>query len=324
MTTSPGVTGAGPANCSEMEAMSRRYLQWMEVLNYSKATIEGYTLMLKYFRRWCEEQGIFSPQEVTGVILEQYQNYLHTYLTDKGRPMTQSSQNGRMVVLRMFFSWLSRANYLLYNPASELELSRKEERLPGAVLSHEEFEEIVRQVNLEEPLGFRDRAMLETFYSTGIRRRELLNLEMGHIDGGKGTLMVRQGKNKKDRLIPIGERALYWIGAYLTHLRAALAFAPGIETLFLNIKGYPLAPGTVTVLMAKYIKKSGINKPGSCHIFRHSMATAMVENGADIRFVQEMLGHKSLSTTQVYTRLSIEKLKEVHRRCHPGTLNPEP
>ena len=299
-------------NHSEMEIMSWRYLQWMEVLNYSKATIEGYTMLLKYFRRWCEEQDIFRPQEVTGAILEQYQNYLHTYLTEKGSPMTLSSQNVRMVVVRMFFRWLTRANYLIYNPASELKLPRKEERLPGAILTHPEFEKIVGQVDLKEQLGFRDRAMLETFYSTGIRRKELLNLEVGHINAEKGTLMVRQGKNNKDRVIPIGERALFWIGEYLGYLRPALAFDPGIETLFLSIKGYPLAPMTVTVLMTKYIKKSGINKPGSCHIFRHSMATIMVENGADIRFVQEMLGHKSLDTTQIYTRLSIDKLKEVH------------
>jgi len=303
---------------SEMEVMMQRYIQHLESRNYSKGTQELYRRLLKYFCSWCEERGIERAQEVTRSMLERYQRWLYHFRTSQGRSLSAATQGQRLTTIRMFFSWMSKANYLLYNPASELELPRRGERLPQAILSHEEVERIMQEVNLDGQMGFRDRAMLETLYSTGIRRAELCNLEIADVDTSKGTLMVRQGKNSKDRLIPIGERALVWIEKYLCDLRPLIAPSPDNGILFITRDGCRFNPSVLTQKLGKYLEKAGIEKPGSCHIFRHSMATAMLENGADIRFIQEILGHKHLDTTQIYTRVSIAKLKEVHSKSHPG------
>lgn len=303
---------------SEMEIMMRRYLQYLETRNYSKATLRNYHSALKHFRLWMEDRGLSTPQTITRAMLERYQTHLHNIKTTKGKALAVVTQSLHLTSIRLFFSWLAKHNHLLYNPSSELELPRLGDKLPKAILSPEEIETIMQQVDLKKPLGYRDRAILETFYSTGIRRQELCNLEIGHIDVTRGAVMIREGKFNKDRLIPIGERALAWIDKYLSDVRPSLAFDTENKILFLNYKGYAFKPDGLSELVRKYIQDAGIDKPGACHLFRHSMATAMLDNGADIRYIQDMLGHASIETTKIYTRVSITKLKEVHARAHPG------
>jgi integrase/recombinase XerD len=179
----------------------------------------------------------------------------------------------------------------------------------------------VNQANVDENLGVRDRAILETLYSTGIRRMEVIGLSLFDLDVERGTLMVRQGKGKKDRMIPIGDRAVAWIEKYVTEVRPGLVVEPdshveGGGTLFLTNTGDPFTPNRLTQLVRNYVDAAAIGKRGACHLFRHTMATIMLENGADIRFIQEMLGHAELSTTQIYTQVSIKKLKEIHTATH--------
>jgi integrase/recombinase XerD len=303
---------------SGMEIMMRRHLQWMETTHYSIETIKGRRLLLKYFCLWCEERGVLKPQEVTRDILERYQRYLTLYRDKKGKPISRSTQCTRITAVRMFFGWLAKHNHIIYNPSSELDLPRQERKLPAVILSHEEIEQIMQQVNLNEPMGYRDRAILETLYSTGIRRKELCNLEIHDLDMEKELVMVRQGKNNKDRLIPIGERALIWIEKYLSDVRPFLLPQEGNYYLFLSRYGGRLIPKELSRIARKYFDRGSIEKHGACHIFRHSMATNMLENGADIRYIQEILGHASVETTQIYTHVSIARLKEVHDRTHPG------
>ncbi len=169
-----------------------------------------------------------------------------------------------------------------------------------------------------EQMGLRDRAILETLYSTGIRRMEVVNLTVYDLDMERGTLMVRQGKGKKDRMVPIGERAVAWLERYLNDTRPGLVVPPDDATFFLTSSGEPLSPSRLTQLVREYVDAAEIGKRGACHLFRHTMATLMLENGADIRYIQEMLGHAELSTTQIYTRVSIRRLKTVHALTHPG------
>ena len=159
--------------------------------------------------------------------------------------------------------------------------------------------------------------MLETLYSTGIRRAELLALQIFDLDTSRGTLLVRQGKGKKDRVVPIGERAL-WIDKYMNEARPSFVFAEDDCTLFLSVTGTPISALWMTAVVRQYADKSGLGKWGACHLFRHTMATLMLENGADIRFIQAMLGHAQLTTTELYTRVSIHKLKEIHSATHPS------
>lgn len=162
--------------------------------------------------------------------------------------------------------------------------------------------------------------MLETFYSTGIRRMEMANLTVFDVDHERGTLMVRQGKGKKDRMIPIGARALKWIDKYVHDVRPTLRLADDDGTLFLTHLGEAFTPNRLTQMVREYIDSAEIGKRGSCHLFRHTMATLMLENGADVRFIQAMLGHVSLETTQIYTQVSIKMLKEIHTATHPARL----
>jgi integrase/recombinase XerD len=224
------------------------------------------------------------------------------------------------VPLKSFFKWLARNNVILYNPASDLELPKLEKRLPRNVMNAAEAESVINQPDTTTPLGVRDRAILETLYSTGVRRMELVGLTLFDLDVSRGTVMVREGKGKKDRMIPIGERALAWIKKYLVDVRPTLVVPPDGGTLFLTVLGEPLSRNRLGELVREYVEKAGIVKKGSCHLFRHTMATLMLENGADIRFIQEMLGHENLSTTQIYTQVSIRKLKEIHTATHPAKM----
>lgn len=177
---------------------------------------------------------------------------------------------------------------------------------------------MLAQADLNDPIGLRDRAILEVLYSTGIRRREVVELSICSLDRDRGTLFIRKGKGRKDRIIPIGERAMAWVEKYVQEVRPKLAMEPDEGILFLTGEGEAVTPGHLTDQVSAYIEKAGIGKKGSCHLFRHTMATLMLEGGADIRFIQQMLGHESLNSTQLYTRVSIRKLKEIHTATHPG------
>jgi len=187
-------------------------------------------------------------------------------------------------------------------------------------VSVSEAEEVLAQPAVKEILGLRDRAILEVFYSTGIRRSELAGLGIYDFDWQRGWLTIRQGKGKKDRVIPIGERALAWVDRYVTEIRPRLLTRADEATVFLTHEGNPLTPTYLSELVHGYVDDAKIGKRGSCHLFRHTAATLMLENGADLRYVQEMLGHSSPETTQIYTRVSIRKLKEIHSATHPARL----
>jgi integrase/recombinase XerD len=222
------------------------------------------------------------------------------------------------VAIRTWFKWLARQDLILTNPASDLELPRLEKRLPKSILNEREAETILSVPDVHTELGLRDRAILETLYSTGIRRMELVNLKVQDIDCERGTLIVRQGKGKKDRMIPIGSRAVQWIEKYTSDVRPEFICGRDEGVLFLSRYGDAISTNNLTTLVRGYVEQSRIGKKGACHLFRHSMATLMLENGADIRFIQAMLGHVSLNTTEMYTQVSIKKLKEVHTLTHPA------
>lgn len=317
--TPRGVIG-DPCDPDSLYHFMQRFLAWQREKNYAEKTIEGREVYLRYFIQWCDERGLGRPPDITKPILERYQRYLFLYRKADGEPMSTRSQHTRITPVRAFFKWLTRQNYILYNPASDLELPKLEKRLPKHILTVGEVETILRQPDLDTITGLRDRALLETLYSTGIRRMEAINLKVFDIDTERGTLMVRQGKGKKDRMLPIGERALKWIEKYRDEARNELATNADDGTLFLTHLGEAFTPNRLTQLVRDYVDAAEIRKRGSCHLFRHTMATLMLENGADVRFIQAMLGHVSLETTQIYTQVSIRKLKDIHTATHPAKM----
>jgi len=297
-----------------------RYLEWLQVHNYAAPTVQNRQSYLGVFVAWCSERGLVTPREITKPILERYQRSLYTHRKSNGEPLTFRAQHARLIPVRAFFKWLARQNYLLYNPASEIELPRLEHRLPKHVLTKSEVEQVLAQPDMSEAMGLRDRAILEVFYSTGMRRSELMGLGLFDLDRERGTVMIRQGKGKKDRMIPIGERAIAWIDRYQTQVRPELVIERGNATLFLTQAGESFTPDRLTQLVRGYVNAADLGKSGSCHLLRHTMATLMLENGADIRYIQAMLGHAELSTTQIYTQVSIRKLKEIHSATHPAKV----
>jgi integrase/recombinase XerD len=313
----PKATVGDPNDAEGLYAWMKRYLEALRVKNYSERTVENRESYLSFFIAWCEARSIVRPQEVTKPILERYQRHLFHMRRDNGKPLSFRAQHSRLVPVRGYFKWLARQNVLLWNPASELELPRLERRLPKHVLTASEAEQVLAQPDVREPMGIRDRAILEVLYSTGIRRMEVLNLSVFDLDTERGTLMVRQGKGKKDRMVPIGEQAIAWLERYLKDVRPSLVMPPDDGTFFLAVTGEELSPNRLTQLARNYVNLADTGKKGACHLFRHTMATVMLENGADIRYIQEMLGHVELSTTQIYTQVSIKKLQAVHALTHP-------
>ena len=302
-----------------LEAMLAEYLSWTQVRNYSEATVRNRRVHIGFFLEWCNERGLQEPVEITRPVLERYQRYLFHYRKKSGEPLSFHSQHSRMAPVRVWFKWLVKQNYLLANPASEIELPRLGYRLPH-VLSVAEAEQVISQPDIHAPLGLRDRAILETLYSTGMRRLELIQLRLYDLDLARGIVTIRQGKGKKDRVIPIGDRAVAWIEKYLAESRPRLVVEPDASTLFLSADGEEISRDHLTFMARDYIAQAEIGKTGACHLFRHTMATLMLENGADIRFIQQMLGHAKLSSTQIYTQVSIRMLKQVHSMTHPAQL----
>jgi integrase/recombinase XerD len=293
-----------------------KHLAALAVKNYSPYTIRNRRVHIGFFLDWCTERGLSEPIDVTRTVLESYQRHLLHYRKSTGEALSFRSQLARLVPLRVWFKWMAREHYLLHNPASELELPRTGHRLPKAVLSIEEVERVLAQPDIHDVLGLRDRAILETLYSTGMRRLELATLKLHDLDLERGTIFINQGKGQKDRMIPIGERAAQWVAKYLEARQGAVSS----DTVFLSNAGEPFSLDHLSDLVRTYVDAAEIGKRGACHMFRHTMATLMLEGGADTRHIQVMLGHADLKTTQIYTHLAIRQLQEIHRATHPAKL----
>jgi integrase/recombinase XerD len=305
---------------SPLAALLEKHLEDLRVRNYSEYTVRNRRVHIKLFLDWCRERGIAEPVEVTRTVLESYQRHIFHYRKKDGSPLAFTGQQARLTPLRVWFRWLARQHYILHNPASELELPRTGMRLPKAVLSAAETEQVLAQTNIHDALGLRDRALLETLYSTGIRRLELVKLKRWDLDLERVTVTIRQGKGKKDRILPLGDRAAAWMRKYLDQARPQLAAEPDDHTVFVSNAGEALSLDYLTQLVRGYVEAAQVGKHGACHLFRHTMATLMHEGGADIRYIQAMLGHADLKTTEIYTHVAIRQLQAIHRATHPAKL----
>ncbi|MEO0415930.1 MAG: site-specific tyrosine recombinase XerC [Verrucomicrobiota bacterium] len=315
--------GGNPANrppddLGELARLVEEYLNFITVKGYSINTVDNRRDSLKIFLQWAHDRDITEIRIFTKPILENYQSYLWHWKKKNGQPLGVTTQRNRLSTLKDFFVYLSKQNHILANPASELELPRPEKRLPKPCPTKQEVERILSVPDISDPLGVRDRAMLELLYSTGIRRSELTKLKITDINRERGTLQIHLGKGNKDRVVPVGDRALQWIENYLTNVRPRLLLNHTEKAMFLTSYGEAFNPDVLSRIVSKFIKAADIGKTGSCHLLRHSCATHMLEGGADIRFIQQLLGHEKLETTAIYTRVSIEQLKAVHSRTHPA------
>jgi integrase/recombinase XerD len=308
-----------------LEAMMHEHLNALRVRGYSEHTIRNRLVHIAYFIAWAGERGLTEPLEITRPVLERYQRYLFHYRKKNGEPLSFRSQHARLVPLRVWFKWMTRQNHILHNPASEIELPRLGRTLPKNILSVQEIELVMMQPVVTESLGLRDRAILEMIYATGLRRLEIVNLKLYDLQFDRGLIVVREGKGRKDRYVPIGERAAAWLQKYIREARPQLAVEPDDLTAFLTAEGEPFSRDHLTFTVRQHIAAAlTVNgkpgKVGACHLLRHTMATHMHENGADIRHVQAMLGHEDIKTTQIYTHIAIRALQQVYAATHPAAF----
>jgi integrase/recombinase XerD len=295
------------------------HLEWLLTHGYSADTVRSRRSALRRFITWCAERHLDDPRAITPPMLERYQKSLFYYRKPDGQPLTLGSQHGCLAPLKTFFKWLTREHHILYNPASELMLPKLPKRLPRTLLSVEDIEAILREAVPVNAPGLRDRAMLELLYSTGLRRMEVTTLAMYDVDLRRGLVFVREGKGRKDRVVPLGDRAAAWVTKYLIEARPAL-MPVDTQALFISDLGEPMLPDSLHHKVKGYMEAAGIHRPGATHLFRHACATHMLENGADIRYIQALLGHTNLATTEIYTHVSIEKLQQIHAATHPAKL----
>ena len=186
------------------------------------------------------------------------------------------------------------------------------------MLSKEEIKSILNLPDIGTPDGLRNRVMMELLYACGLRRGELASLTVSDVAFSRQVIVVREGKGGKDRVLPLGDRCSQWIRTYLEDSRSELLSPHSGDYLFITDYGEPFIATRIGAMVKRYLVRAQIDKPGCCHLFRHSMATHMLDNGADVRFIQALLGHAQLSTTEIYTHVSIEKLREIYTATHPA------
>lgn len=275
----------------------------------SVQTSRAYRLDVARFVAYVSVKGAKAPTDVGARVLREYVYHL------KDLGLSPASIRRNVSAVRSYFKFLLGEGHLVRDPSERLETPKKWRTLPE-VLDVAEIEKLLSAPSLDEPLAFRDRAMLELAYGAGLRVSEWISL--GVRDVMLQDHLVRVfGKGAKERLVPIGRRAIGAIAVYLRELRPKLEKGEGKGVLFLNARGEPLSRMGAWKILRKYVDQAGITKPVSPHTLRHSFATHLLEGGADLRAVQEMLGHVDISTTQIYTHVDREYLRTVHKQFHP-------
>ena len=272
-------------------------------------TREAYARDLDRFVEWCLPRGVASPSEVSPRLVRDYVYFL------KDLGLAPASIRRAVSSLRTYFRFLVGDGHVMRDPSERVEVPGRWRTLPE-VLTVQEVERLVAAPDLDDPMAFRDRAMLELAYGAGLRVSEWIGI--GVRDVLFDELLVRVfGKGSKERLVPIGGKALGAVALYLRELRPRLEKGQGKGILFLNARGTPLTRMGAWKILRKHVEAAGITKAVSPHTLRHSFATHLLEGGADLRAVQEMLGHADISTTQLYTHVDREYLRGVHRQYHP-------
>jgi len=287
--------------------------EWLSALaleqGSSPRTIEAYAGDLNRLHEYLSLRGSPSPEEVDARLLR---GFIH-HLVDLG--LAPASVSRMVSAVRGFFRFLVGEAFLVHDPSGQLETPRRWRTLPD-VLSPEDVDRLIGAISFDERLAFRDRALLEVAYGAGLRVSEWITLGVGDVHLDERIVRVI-GKGNKQRLVPIGRRALAAVAIYTRELRPSLVRSTPAPTLFVNARGGPLSRMGAWKLLRKYVDVAGITSHVTPHTLRHSFATHLLEGGADLRAVQDMLGHADIATTQLYTHVDRSYLQQVHRQFHP-------
>lgn len=295
------------------------YVQDCDANEQSYRTIEGKVSNLNCLARFLETNGVVYLDEVTDIHMEAYRVYIKEYRNPRTKKVIcQATRRNKLTCGKVFFTRMYRLKKIKTNPAEFFDLPKRPKTLTKAILTPTELDKMLIQTDLFGDKGIRDRAIMETLWSTGMRSFELAGLTLGSINWEELTILISKGKGKKDRLIPLGEVAADHIKRYLQKVRKKLLSFQSGQSLFLNNNGSPFTYRQLATLINSYKHRVGVTKPMSCMLFRHTCATTMVNNGAGLMHVQQLLGHEDISTTQMYVHLAINNLKQDFERTHPS------
>lgn len=280
---------------------------WLED-GLSKNTLDAYKRDLLLFAEWLQ-------RERSKILYEAVEADLNGYFAARHAETKASSSNRRLTVLKRFYQHALRQHRISADPCLKLKSAKQPPRFPKT-LTEQHVESLLAAPDVNTPLGLRDRTMLELMYASGLRVSELVLLKTLEVGMNEGVLRIT-GKGNKTRLVPFGEEARAWIERYLNEARGAILGAKLADALFVTSLGGPMTRQMFWTLIKKYALRAGINAPLSPHTLRHAFATHLLNHGADLRVVQLLLGHADISTTQIYTHVARERLKQIHAQHHP-------
>lgn len=293
------------------------YLNHLKVLNRSPLTIRVAKYDLQAFLRFLEKEEIFHIEELSREVMAEYQEELAFHLTAKGSLLCPATQIKTLVMITGFTRFLKDKDYLLHNPGEAIKLPKKPQRLPKVILNQKDVKHLLNAPDMHTNHGYRDRVILEILYDTAIRRAEVSDIKLTDLDLNAGYIHIR-GKGDKERIVPLSKRVCELSRNYILFIRPTF-LQKDDSHLILNYQGQRMGERTIWKIVRHYAEIAKIKKNVTTHTLRHTCATHMLRNGAPVRHLQEMLGHASLDSTQVYTRVTINDLKVIHAKYHPSS-----
>lgn len=306
---------ANPSPVS-LDSLIQEFLKTLKVRNLSPSHIKGVAWRLGKFLLYLAGREITEVTGITKEVIAGFQIEQYERINQMGKPNSVGHQNQMLAAVKQLTSYLKEYDYLVSDPARDIRYAKTPKSLPRGILTPTEARKILHAPDTKSVIGYRDRTILELLYSTGIRKDELIGLTLGDVDYTDGFLRVI-GKGNKERVVPLGRIACRYLENYIKSVRPELLRDPYEKTVFLSQRHRPLSKNMVWELTKRHARKAKITKNVHPHTFRHTCATQMLRNKAHIRAVQELLGHESIDSTQVYTHVSITDLKEIHKSCHP-------
>lgn len=301
----------------KIKDIAAEYLNYLKALGRSYYTVKGAKYDLARFVRFLETEKTQCIEDLTAEVLSDYQQELVFSLTAKGKPLSVRTQTQRISVIKGFTRYLKEKDYLVSDPGKAIKLPKKPKRLPKLILARHEVKTLLQAPDVQTNQGYRNRIILELLYDTAIRRAEVAGIRVADLDLEGGYVRIN-GKGDKDRVVPLSQRVCGLVKTYLLMVRPKFVMKADPGYLILNRWGGKMNANGVWAVVKRCTALSGIRKNVSTHTFRHTCATHMLKNGAPVRHLQEMLGHESLESTQIYTHVTINDLKEVHAKYHPS------
>lgn len=294
-----------------------KYLKYLRTLGRSHYTIRGAKYGLADLMRFLETENVFHVEDLKLDIIKEYQEELAFRVTNRGKMLSVGSQSQLLGVMKGFTRFLRDNDYLVHDPGEKIKLPGKSRPLPKAILKEFEIKKLMNAPDMKTNNGYRNRVILELLYDTGIRRAELANIKLADIDIEGGYILIH-GKGNKERVVPACQRVCKLVRNYIIGIRPTFLKGNDSKYLILNRWGDRMDVMGIWGVVKRCVALAGIKKNVTTHTFRHTCATHMLKNGAPIRHVQELLGHESLDSTQIYTRVTINDLKKIHAQFHPS------